>query len=75
MSPITRRFTCILAAAGLVAAIGCSSPKTLTTLPADELFKRGKEQFDHKKYTSAVESCQAIIYNFPGKSIVDTAQY
>lgn len=76
MNRSIKRFVYFLIAATLIAiAFGCSSPKTLTNLPSDELFKQGKEKYDKKKYLSAVELFQAIVYNFPGKSIVDTAQY
>jgi outer membrane protein assembly factor BamD len=72
----TRRLPHFLILTILLAAIvGCSNPKTLTNLPAGELFKQGKEKYDKKKYLSAIEYFQAIVYNFPGKSIVDTAQY
>ncbi len=74
-SPTKRTVYILISAAILAVVIGCSTPKTLTNLPSDELFKQGKEKYEKKKYLSAIEMFQAIIYNFPGKSIVDTAQY
>ncbi len=65
----------ILAAATIVAGIGCGGSKSIAQMTAQELFEKGKDQYERGKYFGAVESFQACIYNYPGKTIVDTAQY
>jgi outer membrane assembly lipoprotein YfiO len=54
---------------------GCGGRPTLTNLSAPELFEKGKQEYTNKKYIKALEYFQAIVYNYPGESIVDTAQY
>lgn len=55
--------------------ISCGGSVSLATLSATELFELGKEKYEGKKYIKAVEIFQAIVYNYRGESIVDTAQY
>lgn len=59
--------------AGLIAS--CGGQKSLTDLTARETFLLGKEKYDKGKQFSAIERFQAVIYNFPGDAVVDTAQY
>ncbi len=54
---------------------GCGGSKSLGTRTAQQLFEMGKEKYDKKKYFKAVELFQSVVYNYPGESIVDTAQY
>ena len=65
----------IVAAGTIVASIGCGGSKSIAQMTAQELFDKGKDKYERGKYFSAVESFQACIYNYPGKTIVDTAQY
>lgn len=65
----------ILAALILAGFIGCGGKPTLANLTAQELFERGKQKYTEKDYIDALEYFQAIVYNFPGESIVDSAQY
>lgn len=55
--------------------IGCGGSKALGEMTSAELFEMGKEKFDKGKYFRAVEYFQTVIYNYPGESIVDSAQY
>lgn len=55
--------------------IGCGKRPVVKDLTAHELFERGKEEYNNKDYLDALEYFQAIVYNYPGESIVDTAQY
>lgn len=55
--------------------IGCGGKTSLTNLSSHELFKLGKEKYNHKKYLRAEEIFQSIVYNYPGETIVDSAQY
>ncbi|MEW6050937.1 MAG: outer membrane protein assembly factor BamD [Candidatus Zixiibacteriota bacterium] len=65
----------LLVGAAMIMFAGCGGKTTLVSQQPDELFKIGKEKYDHKKYLGAIEAFQSVIYNFPGNSIVDTAQY
>ncbi|MBU8933116.1 MAG: outer membrane protein assembly factor BamD [candidate division Zixibacteria bacterium] len=69
----TTRVLVIIIATGLM--LSCGGNKTLTNLTARETFELGREKYDKKKYFDAIEKFQAVIYNFPGDAIVDTAQY
>ncbi|UCG61876.1 MAG: outer membrane protein assembly factor BamD [Candidatus Zixiibacteriota bacterium] len=59
----------------LCSFVGCGKRPVLTNLSAQELFERGKEEYNNKKYLRALEYFQAVVYNYPGESIIDTAQY
>ncbi|MFZ5981211.1 MAG: outer membrane protein assembly factor BamD [Candidatus Zixiibacteriota bacterium] len=59
----------------VLSIVGCGGKKTMTLGSATQLFKSGMEFYDQKKYARAVEAFQMIVYNYPGESIVDTAQY
>lgn len=65
----------ILLTALAILASGCGGSKPLTGMTAHELFAEGKAKYDGKKYFKAIEYFQAVVYNYPGESIVDTAQY
>ncbi len=54
---------------------GCGGKHTLNTLTSQELFDLGTQKYESKKYLSAIEHFQTLVYNYPGESIVDTAQY
>ncbi len=65
-----------LALLGVFASfVGCVGNQSLTNLSADELFQRGKRQYEKKQYLSSIETFHAVVYNFPGNSVVDTAQF
>ena len=55
--------------------IGCAGTLNLNGLTAQELFTLGKQRYDNKKYIQAITVFQKIVYDYPGESIVDTAQY
>ncbi|HWR84064.1 MAG TPA: outer membrane protein assembly factor BamD [Candidatus Deferrimicrobium sp.] len=66
----------VLALAGLlVVAIGCGGSKSLSTKGPHESFELGKAAYDKGKYLKAIELLQAVVYNYPGDPVVDTAQY
>ncbi len=59
-----------------MAILSCGSAvQNLSSLSARELFLKGKEKYDRKKYINAIEYFQTVVYNYPGDAIVDTAQY
>lgn len=54
---------------------GCGGPPPVGGLSAEELLARGKESYKKEKYLKAIEYFQALVYNYPGAALVDTAQY
>lgn len=54
---------------------GCATKKSISDMTAAELFDHGKEAYDKEKYLKAIDLFQSCIYNYPGRTIVDTAQY
>jgi outer membrane protein assembly factor BamD len=62
-------------AAAVITVTGCGSRPTLANLSAEELFEYGKEEYYDRDYLRALEYFQAIVYNYPGASVVDSAQY
>lgn len=54
---------------------GCGSEIKLAQMSARDLFDLGMQRYQKKKYLGAIEALQAAIFNFPGESQVDTAQY
>ena len=59
----------------LVVSVGCGGSKSLSGKSSRELFDTGKKHYDAGKYLKAIDHFQTIVYNYPGESIVDTAQY
>lgn len=57
------------------AMINCGGKQSLSHMSARELFEYGKEKYDAGKYFRATEIFQTIIYDYPGETLVDTAQY
>lgn len=53
----------------------CGGRVSFSDLGPSELFERGKMQYDSGKYLRSIEFFQAVIFNHPGASVVDTAQY
>jgi outer membrane protein assembly factor BamD len=73
LTPSLRRlFVSLLIAAVLS---GCGGQVNLAQLNARELFDLGMQRYQKHKYLGAIEALQAAIFNFPGESHVDTAQY
>jgi outer membrane protein assembly factor BamD len=54
---------------------GCGGAKSLANLSPQELFAAGKEAYGREKYLKAIELFQTVVYNYPGETIVDSAQY
>jgi outer membrane protein assembly factor BamD len=53
----------------------CGAPGIKTAANAEEQFALAKKEYDKKRYLKAIEGFQKTIFNFPGASSVDTAQY
>ncbi len=60
---------------GLWSLTNCGGSTSISNLGPDQLFKNGMEAFEKGKYLRAIESFQTVIYNFPGESNIDSAQY
>ncbi|MGD8922550.1 MAG: outer membrane protein assembly factor BamD [Candidatus Zixiibacteriota bacterium] len=76
MSLLRPRYLAALAVVLLVALLaGCGGRPALSSLSADELFSLGKQKYDAQKYRTSIEYFQKIVYDYPGETIVDTAQY
>ena len=56
-------------------ALGCGGRPSLTNMPAKELLDLGIKEYENRKYLNAIELFQTVVYNHPGNSVVDTAQY
>lgn len=54
---------------------GCGGSKSLVSMSSQELFQEGQRLYNKKKYLLAVEAFQSCVYNYPGESVVDSAQY
>jgi outer membrane protein assembly factor BamD len=54
---------------------GCGGPRLNPYATAQEQFAQAKKEFDKEHYLKAIEGFQRIIFNFPGATVVDTAQY
>ena len=65
----------LLLALFCVSMIGCGGKQSLSNLSARELFDLGKEKYDDGDYFRATEIFQSVIYDFPGETLIDTAQY
>jgi len=55
--------------------LSCGGKKSLSYTSARELYDKGIDFYEREKYVKAIEAFQLIVYNHPGESIVDTAQY
>jgi outer membrane protein assembly factor BamD len=53
----------------------CGGQMNLANLDARTLLDLGMKNYENKKYLRATEAFQAVIFNFPGETYVDTAQY
>jgi len=53
----------------------CGGNKSTSLLTVREYFTAGMDKYENKKYLSAIEKFQSVIYNFPGDAVVDSAQY
>lgn len=81
MTRISSKHTLLIILAALLVALastfygGCASRRSIGTMSAQELLKEGIKKYEKKKHLLAQELFQTCVYNYPGESIVDTAQY
>lgn len=54
---------------------GCGMPVVRQAPNAEEQFALAKKEYDKKHFITATEGFQKVIFNFPGATVVDTAQY
>jgi outer membrane protein assembly factor BamD len=68
----------ILIFSGIIALVvfsGCGSARKNMTATVDEQFTLARREYDKGKYYNSIEAFQRIIFNFPGTSGIDSAQY
>jgi len=58
-----------------VSLSGCGGSASRSGLAPAELFSLGKAEYERKKYFKAIELFQSVVFNHPGASVVDSAQY
>lgn len=73
-SPVRVTITLAIGLAVLT-LFACATHRKLGQMTAHELFEYGKEKYEKGKYLRATELFQALVYNYPGETLVDTAQY
>ena len=54
---------------------GCGGARTGDVLTAEGQFARAMEMYDRGKFFESAEEFQKVIYNYPGATNVDSAQY
>ncbi len=54
---------------------GCTAGKKKLGSTVDEQFQLAKREYDKGRYFNSIDSFQRVIFNFPGATVVDTAQY
>lgn len=55
--------------------IGCGGKQSLSNLTAREIFDLAKAKYDAGKYFRATEIFQSLIFDYPGETLIDTAQF
>lgn len=58
-----------------IAVLGCGGNKSLVKLDSADQFKLAKDAFDREKYQDAVEEFKRVLFEHPGSSYVDDAQF
>jgi outer membrane protein assembly factor BamD len=59
----------------MAGVMGCGGAVNMASLDSRELFDLGMEKYEKGKQLDAIEAFQTVIFNFPGESLVDSAQY
>lgn len=65
----------ILVILGLLIILGCGANRAKMAGTADEQFRLAKRDYDKGRYFNSIDAFQRVIFNFPGATVVDTAQY
>lgn len=65
----------LVLAVALALAAGCGGRQNLQNLSMRELYDHGMERYQKQKYLEAIDAFQAIVFNYPGATVVDTVQY
>ena len=59
----------------IIALAGCGGGLKYVGSTADEQFRQAKKEYDKEHYLKAIDLFQRVLFNFPGATVVDTAQY
>lgn len=65
----------ILGLLGLMILSSCGSNRAKLASTAEEQFRLAKREYDKGKYFNSIDAFQRVIFNYPGATVVDTAQY
>jgi outer membrane protein assembly factor BamD len=65
----------ILIAGSLAALTACGAKKGLVKMDAEDLFGRGKQYFENKKYNKAAEDFKEVVFNYSGTRIASEASF
>jgi len=55
--------------------VGCGGPGMKPIASAEEQFTKAKKEYDKDHYLKAIEGFQRVLFNYPGATMVDTAQF
>ncbi|MFH1687307.1 MAG: outer membrane protein assembly factor BamD [bacterium] len=64
----------VLVALGVI-MMGCGGGQSINEMTGHQLLDAGQAAYQKGKYLTSIDLFQACLYNFPGRSFVDTAQY
>jgi outer membrane protein assembly factor BamD len=59
----------------LIILAGCGGPAIKPTASAEEQFALAMREYEKENYLKAIDGFQRVIFNFPGATVVDTAQH
>lgn len=72
---MSKHLVIILGLLALALFVNCGSARKNLASTAEEQFKMAKREYDKGKYYNSIDSFQRVVFNFPGATVVDTAQY
>jgi outer membrane protein assembly factor BamD len=70
-----RSFFFVAVALVLFAISSCGGRGSSGALQVEDQYAKASDYFERGKYFEAAEEFQKVIYNYPGATVVDTAQY
>lgn len=75
LSNSKRTLLTLLLLAGMAGLAGCGGPINTSLMTSRELMDLGMEKYQKEKYIRATELFQAVVFNYPGEAMVDSAQF
>jgi outer membrane protein assembly factor BamD len=65
----------VMISGALLAMVSCGAKKDLVKIDAEDLFGRGKQYFEQKKYDKAAEDFREVVFNYSGTRIASDAAF